>query len=133
MIVVSMRVEIKPHQKKKGYFTVIPHGTIDSDSHNDFREAIGPLLVKTTQGILVDLKNVSYISSAGFGVLFAVQDFLNKNKGKLLFCHLKPQIQKLFEVMKVLPSQNIFKSIEEADEYLLNIVKDEIKKQRENE
>ena len=133
MIIEVMRVEIKPNQKKKGYFTVTPHGSIDSDSHDNFRESITPLLVKTTQGILVDLKDVSYISSAGFGVLFSMQNFLRQNKGELLFCHLKPQIQKLFDVMKALPSQNIFKSIEEADEYLLSIVKDEIRRQQENE
>ena len=126
-----MRIEIKPNGKKKGFFTVIPHGSIDSESHNNFREAIQPLLVKATRGILVDLKDVDYISSAGFGVLFSVQHFLKENKGELIFCHLTPQIQKLFDVMKALPSENIFKSIEEADEYLLNIVKDEIRKQRE--
>ena len=127
-----MRVEIKSNQKKKGYYTVIPHGPIDSDSHNNFREAVQRLLVKSTRSILIDLKNVDYISSAGFGVLFSMQNFLKKNKGELLFCHLKPQIQKLFDVMKVLPADNIFNSLEEADEYLLNIVKAEIKKQREN-
>mgnify|MGYP001559664632 FL=1 len=127
-----MRVEIKPNKKKTGFFTVIPYGPIDSDSHDNFRQSLEKLLVKTTHGILVDLKNVDYISSAGFGVLFTIQKFLKKQAAELLFCNLKPQIQKLFDVMKVLPSQNIFNSIEEADAYLLNIVKEEIKKQQEN-
>ena len=128
-----MRVEIKPNKKKKGFFTVIPYGSIDSDSHDNFRQALVKLLVKTTKGILMDLSQVDYISSAGFGVLFTIQKFLQNQKAELLFCNLKPQIQKLFDVMKVLPSQNIFNSIEEADAYLLNIVKEEIKKQREKD
>ena len=126
-----MRVDIKPNLKKKGFFTVVPCGSIDSESHNNFRESVEPLLVKSTRGILVDLKDVDYISSAGFGVLFSMQHFLKENKSELLFCHLKPHIQKLFDVMKTLPSENVFKSLEEADEYLLNIVEDEIKKQQE--
>ena len=125
-----MRVEIKPNKKKGGFFTVIPHGPVDSDSHDNFRQALEKILVKSTKGILIDLKNVDYISSAGFGVLFSIQKFLQKQKADLLFCNLKPQIQKLFDVMKVLSSQNIFNSIEEADNYLLNIVKDEIRKQQ---
>lgn len=128
-----MHVEIKPNSKKKGFFTAIPHGPIDSDSHDNFRQSLSNLLVKSTKGILIDLKNVDYISSAGFGVLFSVQKFLKKQDAELLFCNLKPQIQKLFDVMKVLPSQTIFNSTEEADAYLLDIVKEEIKKQRENE
>lgn len=127
-----MRVEIKPNKKKAGFFTVIPHGSIDSDSHDDFRQSLEKILIKSSKGILIDLNNVDYISSAGFGVLFTVQKFLMKQNAELLFCNLKPQIQKLFDVMKVLPSQNIFSSIEEADEYLLTIVKEEIKKQQEN-
>lgn len=126
-----MKTEIKPNKKKKGYFTVVPHGPIDSDSHDSFRSSIEPILVKSTKGILVTLKNVDYISSAGFGVLFSIQNFLKKQNAELLFCDLKPQIKKLFEVMKVLPSQNIFHSTEEADAYLLNIVKEELKKQQE--
>ena len=128
-----MRVEIKPNKNKKGFFTVIPHGAIDSDSHDNFRQSLDKLLVKSTKGILIDLKKVDYISSAGFGVLFSIQKFLQKQKAELLFCNLKPQIQKLFDVMKVLSSQNIFNSIEEADAYLLDVVKEEIRKQREND
>jgi anti-anti-sigma factor len=128
-----MRVEVKPNKKKKGFYTIVPHGSIDSDSHSIFRTFVGRILDKSARSVLIDLKHVDYISSAGFGVLFSIQDFLKKQKGELLFCNLKPQIKKLFDVMKVLPPESIFSNIEEADKYLLNVVKDEIEKQKENE
>jgi anti-anti-sigma factor len=125
----NMRVQITADKKKKGFFRVTPHGAIDTESHDDFREHLRPVLKKSTTVILLDLKDVDYISSAGIGVLFSVKNFLKENGGDLLFCHLKPQIQKLFDVMKVLPRKTIFKSLEEADRYLYELMNEEIEKQ----
>lgn len=127
-----MRIDIKPNKKKKGFFTVIPRGPIDADTHDLFRSGFERLLKNSTKGVLVDLQHVDYISSAGFGVFFAIQSFLKKQKAELLFCHLKPQVLKLFNVMKMLPPESIFNNLEEVDQYLLNVAKDEIKKQQEN-
>ena len=124
-----MRIDIKADQNKEGFFTVIPHASIDADSHDDFRNHLHPILNKSTKGILIDLKEVNYISSAGLGVLFSVNQLMKENKGTLLFCHLKPQIEKLFDVVKVLPKENQFKSIEEADLFFYAIMNKEIKKQ----
>ena len=125
-----MRVTIKPNKNKKGFFTVVPHGSIDSETHHGFREETEPFLVKSTKGIIMDFKDVDYISSAGLGVLFSMQKYLKSNGAKLIFCHLKPQIQKLFEIMKTLPLEHVFKSIEEADAYLYQVMDEEINKQK---
>ena len=125
-----MRVTIKEDKEKKGFFTVIPEGSIDSDTHDGFRDKIGPLLVKSTKNILLDLRHVDYISSAGLGVLFLVRKYMVENGGTLLFCNLKPQIKKLFEIVKALPKESIFDSLEQADKYFYHIMNEEIKKQR---
>ena len=126
-----MRVDISTIKEKPGYFTVTPYGSIDSESHSEFRAKITPLLIKSTKGILMDLKKVDYISSAGLGVLFSVKKFLMTDNNDLLFCNLQPQIQRLFEIVKALPKQTIFTSLEEADQYFykeMNKVIDENKK-----
>jgi anti-anti-sigma factor len=107
---------------KPGFFTVIPVGSIDSDTHSEFREQIKSLLVPTTKGIVLDFNNVDYISSAGLGVLFGMKKFLTEHKGELLFCNLKPQIKRLFEVVNALPKETLFKSVEEADAYLYKMM-----------
>ena len=117
-----MRVEIKPSKDKEGFFTVIPHGPIDSDHYLEFSDHITPLLVKTTRGIILDLSDVDYISSAGLGVLFTMKKFLKTNNGELLFCNLKPQIKRLFEIVNALPKETLFKDAEEADAYLYRMI-----------
>lgn len=125
-----MKVEIVEDKKKSGFYTVTPYGAIDSDSHSDFRQDVNALLKKYPKMILLNLENVDYISSAGLGVLFSIKKFVLANNGDLVFCNLKPQIIKLFEIVKALPKENIFTSIKEADSYFYKIMNDEIARQK---
>ncbi len=124
-----MQVKISADKEKKGFFTVIPAGAIDSDTYLDFQKSVNPLLVPETRGVLIDLKQVDYISSAGLGVFFSMKKFLSQNGGELLFCHLKPKIQRLFDIVKALPNTTIFASDEEADRYFHKMMDKEIERQ----
>ena len=124
-----MHVEISQNKNKKGTFRITPHGSIDTDTHDIFRKLVKPVLTQSTKGVVIDLKDVDYISSAGVGVIFAIRTFVKETGAHLVFCNLKPQIHKLFDVMKVLPKNRIFRSIEEADAYLYAIMDEEIRKQ----
>ena len=126
-----MRVDVSANKHRKGYFRVTPHGSIDTDTHDIFRQLVTPILTQSTKGVVIDLKDVDYISSAGVGVIFSIRAFLKETGAHLVFCNLKPQIHKLFDVMKVLPKNRIFRSIEEADAYLYAIMDEEIRKQSE--
>ncbi len=125
-----MKIEIKPSPDKPGVQVVTPHGPIDSDTYLDFQNGISALLTKETKSILVDLRDVDYISSAGLGVLFTTKKFLVQNGGDLYFCNLKPQIVRLFEIVKALPIAQIFATTEEADRYFYKMMNEEIEKQK---
>ena len=127
-----MRVKITAIKNKKGFFKVTPYKTIDSDTHDDFREKIKPLLVKSTRHITLDLEKVDYISSAGLGVIFLMKKTLASNGGRLILYRPKPHIHRLFEVVKHMLKDTLYHSIEEADAYLDQVMKDELSKQRRN-
>ena len=121
-----MHVKISTNQERAGYFKVVPFGPIDSDTYLNFNDSIQPLLVAATKGIVLDLANVDYISSAGLGVLFTMKKFLKTNGGELLFCNMKPQIVRLFEIVNALPKETLFKDANEADAYLYRMMNKEI-------
>jgi anti-sigma B factor antagonist len=112
-----------------GAVTVTPFGPIDSDTYLDFDDKTKHLLVSSTKAIVLDLANCDYISSAGLGVLFTMKKFLKQNGGELLFCNLKPQIKRLFEIVNALPKETLFKDNEEADAYLYKMMNEEIERQ----
>jgi anti-anti-sigma factor len=113
-----MKVKIAEDKKKKGFFRVSPHGDIDSDSYLDFRKLLSPVLKNSTRAVLLDLKNVDYISSSGLGVIFSVKKFMVENKGEFAMCNLQPQIVRLFDIIHALPKQSIFETAEEAERFL---------------
>jgi len=121
-----MKIDIVPDPSRPGYFTVIPHEPIDSLTYQAFADKVRPLLVPSTKGILLDLSRVRYISSAGLGEFFTMKKILAKNRGELLFCHLQPQIRKLFDIVKALPPETIFENTEEADRYFYRMMDEEI-------
>lgn len=123
-----MHVKIHPNNDKPGYFTVVPVGPIDSDTYLEFNDKIKPLLIKPTKGIILDLNQVDYISSAGLGVLFTMKKFLKESGGDLLFSNVKPQIKRLFEIVNALPQETMFKSTAEADAYLYKMMNQELEK-----
>ena len=126
-----MRVKISTIPGKEGYFTVAPHGPIDSDTYLEFQNSITPILVGSTKGICMDLTDVDYISSAGLGVFFNTNKLLGKNNGSLIFSNLKPQIKRLFEIVKALPPETLFSNAAEADAYFYKMMNEEIDRQKE--
>ena len=117
-----MQVKIVPNPEKPGYFTVFPTGPIDSDTYQQFRDKVTPILNDSTRGVILDMSNVDYISSAGLGILFTIKKHLKQKSGELVFCHLKPQIQRLFEIVNALPQETMFKDHAEADAYLYRMM-----------
>lgn len=117
-----MHVKVDASKDKPGFFILTPFGPIDSDTYLDFNDQVTPLLQSSTKGIVLDLSNVDYISSAGLGVLFTMKKFLKQYQGELLFTNLKPQIKKLFEIVNALPKETLFKNNEEADAYLYKMI-----------
>ena len=53
---------------------------------------------------------------------------VKSHNGDAVLINLQPQIQKLFEIISVLPRESVFASIKEADEYFDFIQKKEIEK-----
>ncbi len=123
-----MKVEVDSSRAADGYYKAVPEGAIDTDTHADFRAALAPLLAKAPKVLLLDLSRVDFISSAGLSVLFSVKKQLMDAKGDLLFTGLQPQIKKLFQIVRALPSITLFANADDADRYFYSMMKKEIDK-----
>ena len=43
---------------------------------------------------------------------------LKATNGRIVFINLQPQIQKVFDILKAIPSLKVFANIQELDQYL---------------
>jgi anti-anti-sigma factor len=112
---MSLKVNIA--RKEPGIFIVSLTGPLDAETHLYFESQIEPIMLPATKVIILNMEGVNYISSLGIGTVFELTNRLKKNNGDLLFTNMQPQIQKVFDIVKASPD-SIFKSLEEADEYL---------------
>ena len=121
-----MPLDILVERKDTNGFVITPIGVIDADTYPKFEEAVRKSLTPTTKVIVLDLAKLQYINSMGLSVLVKSEKILQNSGGSLVVINLPSQIKKVIDVIAALPAMNIFKSLEEADAYLLKIQKDEI-------
>ena len=118
-----MKLQIDVKQKARDAYIVSPVGFLNSQTSEKLEEQMAAILDYAPTLVVMDLKGLEYLSSAGIRVILKTRDGLSKSKGKLVFMNLQPQIKKVFDIINALPSMKIFASLEELDEYLDSIQK----------
>jgi anti-anti-sigma factor len=117
--------------KRKNYvYTVELKGSLDSDSYQGLEEELLEIIDEKTKAVILDMKGLEYISSAGIRVILSTEKLLKRKGANFAMINLQPQIKKVFDAMKILPIFNIFEDMEEADKYLDEIIKEEIDKEK---
>ncbi len=114
----STPLKVSVTEKEDGVFVISPVGSIDTDTYEFLEERVNSVLEASPKVIIFDMEGVSYISSRGVSVVIKAEMALKKHKGMLTMVNLQPQIKKVFDVLKVIPPQQIFTSIDELDSYL---------------
>lgn len=113
-----MALEVTWNERAEGVFVVRPLGHLDSNTYTILEDVLDKLIAPSTSVLAFDMDGLEYISSAGLRVLFKAAKAVEAQGGKYFMSNLKPQIQKVFDIIKALPSMRIFKDIEELDGYL---------------
>lgn len=93
-------------------------GRLDTSSHAELDRQLGPLLAANLPSLVLDLADLDYISSAGIRSIFRARKALSAHGGKVVVVNPQPQIQKVFDLVKAVPMNEIFSSVAEADAYL---------------
>ena len=113
---MSLQIEVLP--AGNGSQRVVLAGRLDTHTYEDLDEQLTPLLTRHLQSLVLDLAALEYISSAGIRSIFKARKALAGHGGKVLVVNPQAQIQKVFDVVKAVPMNEIFYSTAEADAYL---------------
>lgn len=113
---MNLTIQVGPRQSGAQLVTLA--GRLDTNTHAELDEALAPLLASKIHSLVLDLAELNYISSAGVRSIFKARKALAGHGGKVLVARLQPQIQKVFDVVKAVPLDEIFSSVAEADAYL---------------
>lgn len=85
--------------KEEGFITLTIDGELDASSCEVLDESIQQVVSNKETRILVDCKQLSYISSAGLGVFMSyLQDF-NKENIRMVLFNLNPEVREVFRIL----------------------------------
>ena len=93
-------------------------GSLDTDTAPQLEARIDESIDSSVTTLILDMKDLEFLSSAGLGVIFMTMKELKSRQGKIILINLQPQIQRVFELIKALDGMSIFKDREEMDAYL---------------
>jgi len=74
------------------------YGRLDSTTAKEFGDRLISLIQAGRSAIVVDLKNIAYISSAGFRALLIANKATSERQGKLALCGVIGEVKRLFDI-----------------------------------
>jgi anti-anti-sigma factor len=96
-------------------------GTLDNDTVASAEKALQPVLTKPLPHVLFNLSDLTFLTSAGVSLLLVARKTLEAKKTLVGVVGMRPSIQKVFEIVKVLPASQVFTNVKEMDDYLAAI------------
>ncbi len=89
-------------------------GEVDASSSIHLDEAMQQAVAMNARRILVDCKNLRYISSAGLGVFMSYIEELENKKTQLILFRMPEKVYKVFEILGLHQLLTIVDTEEEA-------------------
>lgn len=123
-----MSLKVNEEKKPGDVYVFTISGSIDSDTYKLLDDRVMPVLNAGAKVIIFDMEDVEYVSSMGLNTIFKVQRTLDKTNGTFAMTNVQPQVKKVLDIVKALPSMKIFETTEEADTYFYKIQRNELEK-----
>ncbi len=98
---------------KERYIIAIPSGKIDATNSDEFANSLLELL-KEKENIIVNFKDIDYISSAGLRSVLIVAKQTQAKNGKFILCEMKDHIFDIFKITGFTQMLTVVKTISEA-------------------
>jgi anti-anti-sigma factor len=94
-------------------------GRLDTESAPTLDRLLRPLLeTPAVTVMLMDLADLEYIGSAGIRFLVQARKTLEERGGALMVAHLQPTVRRVIDIVKALPSTDVFDDDAAMDAYL---------------
>lgn len=119
-------------KRQEGEYIVGLSGSLDSQTYTQLEDKLKAVLVSSTKVLIMNMSELSYISSMGISTLLRAKKSIEQPGGAFIMINLQPQIKLAFDIIKALGDMQVFQSIAEADAYLSAMERKEIEKHKKS-
>ena len=113
-----MELEVSIIRKANGVIILLPAGSINETTCSVLKKQIDSVMDEKISTLVLDMNGVRFMSSVGVGLINSIKKKLKAKNAEFAMINLQPAIKKVFEIMSLLPTLNIFEGVEELDDYL---------------
>ena len=114
-----MALDIEITEVGYGGRRVSLRGRLDTETAPTLEDRLRPLLESPgVTAALFDLAGLEYVGSAGIRILVKVRKTLESRGGGVAVAHLQPSVRQVFDIVKALPSTDVFDTDAELDAFL---------------
>lgn len=89
-------------------------GFIDTTTSSEVERALNSLLKQNRYNIVIDLGNVDYISSAGWGIFISEIKSIREHNGDLKLVRMIPDVYEIFELLEFHHILDVYDTVNEA-------------------
>jgi len=125
-----MELVITFTKRQEGEYIAALSGSLDSQTYTELEEKLKAVLVPSTKILIINMSELSYISSMGISTILHAKKFIEQQGGAFIMINLQPQIKLAFDIIKALGDMQVFQSIAEADAYLSAMERKEVEKHK---
>lgn len=91
-------------------------GRLDATTVSQLERALTDAQLSGDRAIVIDLSDLTYISSSGLRVLLTGRSNARKRGGEVFLCSLRPPVREVFEMVGFTAVFTIFDTLEQAME-----------------
>ncbi len=96
-----MKNQLFTVRKSNGYVIVYIKGRIDVTYANQLEESFEELIREGHYNLILNLKDVDYMSSSGFRVYISLLRQVKNHEGQLKLCCLKNEVKRVFDIIEL--------------------------------
>lgn len=113
----NLQIQETPVASVPGAVILSPQGYIDTTNASQMEKAIEEQLRQGRFKIGINLADVDFISSAGWGVFIGELRSVRSNKGDLVLISMDPDVYDVYELMEFSSILKSFDTLDEAIRY----------------
>lgn len=113
-----MALTVRVTQDRSFSRTIHLQGRLDSETVALLDTELSKLTNAPVDVVVFDLAELEYISSAGLRSIFGTRQALAARSGRIVLLNARPQVQKVFDIVKATDLAAVFSSVDELDSYL---------------
>lgn len=107
-------VQVSEYPQRKEITLVTVQGYIDTTTAPEFEKYFLSALNSKKFKLIVDLKDVNYISSAGWGIFVSELKRIRQGNGDLVLSGMNPEVAEIFKLLEFNTFLKSFSNVEDA-------------------